>query len=252
MPEVISGSMPGKSVNDILMTMADLLGYNVGNLRFQNAAKRWITDAIQEIQLKDPQNRRTTVHDATFKTNANQAIYDVALPVADGGFGWENVHELRELVIPLISSRPLDKLPLNVWRDRAYLEEHSGPPYAFVVLDYRRIRLVPIPEQEYDGVGDYFQNYPDITSAGDGFMSWPRSWDAVLMASVKWRGKEWQYADQPSAWKPSHDIYLRLLSDMRNNERSSADRPKKAIQTRYLRSRRWLHSNDVDFRRGRR
>jgi hypothetical protein len=237
MPEVLSGTQPGYLVDDIIRVMADLLGYNTGNTRFSNACKDWINDTLREMQLADPHNRRTIVHDAPAAVIADTHTYDVRDTEENGGFGWDNCFEVLALVIPEISTRPLEPLSIDQYRNRSFIQADSGPPYGWVMIDQFRVRFVPTPSEGYTGAGDYVQDIPKITS-GQAKIDWPRAWDSILSDGVKYRGMEWQYTEQPGVWKTKELIYRERIKDWKMHDASPKQRPRKVVVTRALRSNR--------------
>lgn len=247
MPQVMEGTQPGMTVNTLLTRLGGQLGFNPDNQRFANLAKGWINTAILEIQLADPLMRKTVVMDADFNLIAGTSEYNVTLDPPDGGFGWTNCLEVLALVLPDVSSRPLECLHRDQYRQRSYEQGHSGPSYAWVAVNQTTIKVVPDPDQAYAGKGDYVQNIPQITD-GNHQVAWPPAWDTVLWNGALYYGMQWRYQNQPSAWKTQWNIYQKLISDMKTHERTTPRRPHKAVSTRRLRTRRIPHDNSTDYR----
>ena len=248
MSQVLDGTQAALTLASIQMRMANLLGQNPNSNRFKNLVLEWCNDTIQEIQLSDPELRRTVVHEAPFNVTSGNNEYDVRDTVENGGFNWPNCFEVLSIVIPDISTRPLEPMTLNQWRNRSYILSDTGPPYGWVMLDQFRIKLVPTPSGDYEGVGDYKQNIPTFSDAG-AYIDWPRPWDSVLLKGVKARGKEWHFDDQPGAYLPAWRIYQDAIDDMSLHDRQTNRVPRRAIVTRHQRSRRHVASdNSTDYR----
>jgi hypothetical protein len=254
---VMSGTQGGQTVGTIILHMADLLGMSSSNNRLKNMVKRWINSIIQEIQIADPKMRRTMVTDADFNLIADTENYDVRDTEENGGFGWTNCFEVLSLNIPSLTDRPLEPLSMQQYRNRSYALQNSGPSYSWVLMDQFRVKIVPTPDQAYAGVGDYYQDIPDVTAGGDltEKVDWPRAWDAVLLAGVEWKGMQWQHADDPRAWEGYRGIYAGadgkggLIGSLKMHERTTGRVPNKAIVTRAIRSRQRIpHDRSADIR----
>lgn len=240
MPEVLSGSQPGLTPLLAYTEMGSLLGEDPEDSVFRTMVDCWIRAIVQDIQLRYPQLRRTTVHDADFTVVPGQAEYDVRASVADGGFGWDNCWQIWMLTIPEVASRPLEPLHLLQWRDRSYLPGDQGPSYGWVWLDQFRIRLIPAPDQAYVGKGDYFQDIPVPNGNSSQTIDWPRAWDACFREGLEYRAFKWQHQQQPSIWMPQYRIYQTALGRLWNMDQSNPVMPRQAIHTRTLRHRRHI------------
>jgi hypothetical protein len=252
MPEVLEGSQTGLTVNNIIVLLAQDVGYNVGNTRFQGKVKNWINETLRDIQIQDPKMRRTVVHEATGNTIAGVAEYDVRKDPADGGFGWTNCREVLSLLVPLLSDLPLERIGLERFRSRGEaLGSVTGPPHSFVIIDGFRIRMDPTPDGIWALTGDYIQNIPSIT-AGSAQIDWPREWDQVLMEGVRAHAYRVIHKENPAVWKVQWDIYQGFIQEIRHGDVATAERPRRVILTRGIRGRRYIpHDNSTDIRRGR-
>ncbi len=250
MPEVLSGSMPGVTVADAMQIAADHCGYRIENDRFRTMVLSWIKAVIQRISAAHPMLRRTVVIDAPFTLVAGTSLYDVRKPVADGGFGWDNCYQVLTMRLPEVSSRSLEPMKIDQWYNRTALNSDQGPSYGWVLVDQFRIKMVPTPDQAYEGTGDYTQDLPVITSDGQ-TLDWVRAFDVSFREGILFEADRWQYREQPALWKGSEKRFEALVAEIGSIERTTNRRPSKAVVTRSLLSRRRIvrdRSTDQRYR----
>lgn len=245
MPQVLDGDQPGLTVADILRQVADALGYQPTQSRFANACKDWIQSTLLDIQLADPKMRRTVAIDCELTLKAGVDTYDVALDVDDGGFGWTNCAEVLRLKLDSYAS-PLEVVSMSQYRSRAgMIPDKAGPVQTVVLVDQRRVKIVPAPADDMTGVGDYVQSLPKLVDPGDK-IEWPRAWDVVLLEGCLWRGYRW-HSPTDSAWRDSMRVYENLKATLTAGDKATAVRPSRVVVTRALkRTRLSSLPNDVD------
>jgi hypothetical protein len=250
MPSVLSGSQDGMTVDEIILEIADSWGAPSGSDRFKNLVKRRINRVIRMIWNSDPKLRIYRVAGATAILQSGVGEYNVTLPIANGGFGWDNCAEVETLVFNIFDNRPLERLEMEQWRERSELLSHIGPPESWVSIDQYRIIVFPTPDDDYEGVGDYWRTIPSIST---GQLDWPRAWDEALVAGVDYLFARVKLRDRPGAIKEVRDSFYKLLEDIETYDKNTAVRPFRAQATRYLRSRRDIptdNSTDLRFVRG--
>lgn len=248
MPEVLSGNHPRLTVADIKRAAADHVGVSIENARFSTAVGDWIRDTIREMQLRWPQLRRVCVFDAPFTLLEGESDYDVRDTEANGGFGWDNCYQVLRLKVPALSDLPLEALTPDQYRERGYLAEDSGPCSAWVEIDQYRIRVVPTPDQDYAGLGEYSQLIP-IPEDGSQGVDWLHPWDVVLLEGVLFRAFRWNNPANPAEWVSQQRLWRERLDEMWKSEVSQV-MSQQATVTRNLRSRNRLFraKNDVYYR----
>lgn len=247
MPEVLAGEQPGINLGTLILSCAGLVGENPTNRRFRNEIIRFANETILDIQLNDPHKRRTVVHDAEFTTIAGQAEYDVRKDAENGGFGWTNCFRVKAIVLSGDSTIELEPIDLSTYRNRAAI--NPGTPFSVVMIDDVRIRLVPAPTDAVAGVGDYYQDIPQITEDLQN-VDWPRAWDVALQAGVRYLVLQWREASNVAAWRAQFGIYQDKLAALRSMERNVPRKNAQATIQRNLRSRLGVQlSNDRDIRK---
>lgn len=237
------------TVGEIVLKFQDEYGYP-GSARYENKVKRWVNETLRQMQLEEQHKRRFLVFDAPFALIADRAEYDVRDSAADGGFGWDNCAEVVRLQLPDVGSVPMETLTAMQFRDRgSNWFAQSGQPFTVVVLDQFRVLFAPTPTQAYTGVGDFYQDVPTIT---EGKLSWPRMWDEVLVAGVASRAAQDRYKTSPAVWGAFEQRYQSMLSSLRLGEANQPTVPRRAVNTRAMRSRRVIvadNSADIRWRR---
>jgi hypothetical protein len=243
-PEVLSGEQPGLTVGEIQQQMADMFGHPSNSARYRNMVGRWINLIALDIQLKDPHNRRFTVHQAPITLISGTAEYDVRRSTDDGGWGWDNCYEILTLVLPDLSPVPLEPIWLDQWRQRAIRVDTTGPSVSAVMLDQFRVRIDPTPDQAYTGHGDYRQNVPRITDSG-AYIDWPRAWDVALLEGVTWKALMQDEPGNVAAWRTQKHVYEEAREAIRRHDLTGGQVPVQAVVLRTRRSRRMFHDNSI-------
>lgn len=246
--QVLEGSQPGLSVGEIILRVCDSTGENPDSHRLRNRVKRSANSILLDIQLQDPGRRRTIVYDAEFTTIAGTAEYDVRRPVEDGGFGWDNCFRVIRLIPDSASGLEWECIDAPTHRNRGSIDSSPGFPGSWVALDDTRVKLVPAPDSVISGVGDYYQDIPQITE-DDQKVDWPRAWDSVLMAGVMFEETRAQDGDNVQKWMANYGIYQERLAKLKTMERATPRRSRTMVNQRNLRNRRvFAAGNDVDIR----
>lgn len=249
-PLVISGSQDGLTASAILQQVAGEVGRNPQNDRFRNLVLGWINEVIRRVQLVDSKLRHTTVHQATVTFKRGVVQYEVTDSIANGGFGWTNCHEVLLLIIPAFSNLPLETVDLEDFRQRWETQNTvEGPPHTWVPLSKTRVRIYPTPDADYVGEGDYLQEQPSITDFQQQ-VSWPRTWDQVLIEGVRYHAFRNYLKDQRGIIRDQKQVYDEHMVALQDDERVTPVRPGRAVVTRRLRSRRYVYNdNSTDARR---
>lgn len=245
MPEVLAGARNTVTLAELRTRMSNFLGFSPNDNRLKGMVLEWLNEVLMEIQLNDPQMRRLKVVDAESTVPSGATTIDVRDSEDDGGFGWDNCEEVALLLIPGLSSKPIEPLTQDQYRNRSYESGLTGGPYSVAFVDQFRIRFDKVPDQDYAIVGDYFQYLPKVTDQAGG-VDFPSAWNAALVQGVKAKGTEWLHQVQPGAYQPHVNRFDAKLSELRENERVTPVRPTTAVSVRSLRGRRIPRDNSTD------
>lgn len=244
MPEVLDGAVnPGIPFETALAICADAFGYKPDNARFRNRVLRAFNRALLDIWNEWPTIRRFTVVDAEALIQAGVHTYDVTEDPENGGFGWESCEEVLELKFAGANRlRNVEKIDLETYRFRQQNYPESGPTQGFVIIDGRRIKLFPTPDQSYTAAGDYIQSVPYITT---GRVNWPKGWDQVATLGCEYYLARELRPDIAATYK---DDWREALLNLRRTDTSKGQRPMRAVSTRRLdRVRMMPHDNSTDL-----
>lgn len=185
MAEILAGTSPGIPIGEMVAVLADDFGYRPDNTRFKAHCIRNINRAYHDIWLDYPRIRRQIVCDADVTIVSGVSMYDVAETVENGGWGWDRCVEILSIVLPAQQTPQLELIQLHQWRERQDYLVPAGPPMSAVLIDHRRVRIVPEPNyNDATGKGDYLQATPQITADGDR-ISWPPAADQVVLLGAE-------------------------------------------------------------------
>ena len=72
----------------------------------------------------------------------------------------------------------------------------------------------------------------------------------MLLEGCAAHALKYAYTDQVAVWTPQYALYEKMISKWKQHERTTSKRPHRAIQTRFLRSKRYIpHDRSTDIRR---
>lgn len=245
MAEILEGSSPGIPIGEMIAVMADDFGYRPENTRFRAFCIRNINRAYHDVWLDYPRIRRHVVCNADVTIVSGTAEYDVVETVDNGGWGWTNCVEILSIVLPNQQSHQLELIQLHQWRKRQDYLVSAGPPIAAILLDHRRVRIVPDPNYADVGKGDYLQAIPYISDANDR-MSWPQSADQVVLLGAEYYCSRIYRPEITEALKKD---YMEGREKLRTGEIDGGPPVKYAIVARNYTRRRFMpHDNSQDVR----
>jgi hypothetical protein len=240
----LEGTQPGLTWGTIQAILTEEFGYSSNDTRFLNLALNQYNRALLDISKDFPSIRRFNVHDATVTISDGVSTYDVRNTTENGGWGWDGCVEILSIVIPDLQRIPLELMTIEQWRPRMDLNVEEGRPWGAVIIDNYNVRLVPTPQEDLTGTGDYRVESPRITDSGDR-PDWPAGWDLVaLMGAEAYLSK----SHRPRVPVATMAEYQMELSKIRRGEFGPRQRPDRAVVTRALRSRRFIpHDNSTDY-----
>lgn len=244
MPEILGGATnPGIPFAEVLNICAEEFGYKPENSRFANRVKRAFNRALLDIWNEYPGLRRFVVHDADASIRAGVHTYDVVEDPENGGFGWTNCEEVLELKFADSNrNRTVEKIDLETFRWREQNFPESGPTQGFVIVDSRRIRIFPTPDQNYTAKGDYQQTVPYIT---EGRVSWPKGWDQTALLGCEYYLAKTMRPDIAGNFR---EDFRSSLASLRAGDQNKGQRPMRAVTTRrYDRHRLLPADNSTDM-----
>lgn len=243
----LTGTQAGVKLSEAHQIVAENWGRNPESNSTKNKITRCYNRALRRINLMVPMLEEFYVVNATATLQSGITEYDVRRDTDDGGFGWTDCVQIQNLAFEEIDNRPLERLTLEQYRDRALLLEQNGTPESWVLVDRVRILVYPTPDRTYTGIGDYWRQLPSITDKNGKIDGWPQVWDEVVLA-----GTEYYYAlartrDAPGAASRYKSEFIELLSELDTWAKTLAIRPFQVRNTRYMRSRRYIpHDNSTD------
>jgi hypothetical protein len=242
----LEGTQPGITWEDIKGIVTEEFGFRDTNTRFVTLALRQYNRALLDIWKHFPTIRRFTVHDAEVTIKEGVDVYDVRATAENGGWGWTRCVEVMNVIIPDIYNLGLETMSLEQYRPRQDLLIEAGRPEGVVLIDNYNVRIVPTPEADHTGTGDYRTDVPWITT---GKPDWPAGWDQVALIGCEFYLSK---SHRPRSKLVTQDEYEHQLNLLRRGEFAPREKPDRAISTRSIRQRRLIpHDNSTDVRRWR-
>lgn len=247
--EVLTGSQVGVTAEEAAKILARDWGRNPDSNRWKNAVLERMNRAIRKISATIPRGSVFRVIGADLTVTAGIRDYTVTEDTENGGFGWTNCTRILNIVLSSRDDAPLERIGIEQYRERGELLSSVGPPGSWVEISGTKIRLEPTPDATLTGEGDYLVEMPSLTTMKTRIGGVPKWWDEVLLCGTEYYTARARYKERPSAIRTYKADFFGMLEDVVDWDFTESARPRRAIVTRTMRSRRARpHDNSTDVR----